>query len=247
MQNTFKNQLNNTLNTLIAQREVWEDGVYKKANAELCAILEKCGEIYTALREDKKNARAFNAIAEEQGVNFNKGTSLVLKIVRFVFGAQSSREFVYASVIKIWYDESAEGQTLTNYVIEQGGVESVRRTSGKQATTKLSADEYKEIAESAFAGGNSLATFNLESYMVGDENNDTDYVVALVRSDGNGIGSVVAACNKRALVSNALAAMGKQIDELQEQEKHKNAQNDKRGTALANMQQFVAQQHSKAA
>ena len=72
MTNKYKNELKATLNTLIAQREVWEDGVYKQANAELCAILEKCGEIYTALREDKKNARAFNAIAEEQGVNFNK-------------------------------------------------------------------------------------------------------------------------------------------------------------------------------
>jgi len=247
MTNKYKNELKATLNTLIAQREVWEDGVYKQANAELCAILEKCGEIYTALRGDKKNARAFNAIAEEQGVNFNKGTSLVLKIVRFVFGAQKGREFAYASVIKIWYEERAEGQTLTNFVIERGGIENVRRAAGKQATTTLSADEYKEIAEAAFAGGNALATFNLENYMFSDENNDTDYVVALVRSDGNGIGSVVAACNKRALVSNALAAMGKQIDELQEQEKHKNAQNDKRGKALANLQQFVAQQHNKAA
>jgi hypothetical protein len=124
MQNTFKTQLYKTLNTLIAQREVWEDGVYKQANAEMYAILEKCAEIYAALKEEKKNARAFNAIAEEQGINFNKGTSLALKIVRFVFGAQRNREFAYASVIKIWYDEREEAQTLTNYVIEQGGVES---------------------------------------------------------------------------------------------------------------------------
>lgn len=240
MTNTFKIELNNTLNTLIAQREVWEDGVYKQANAELYAILEKCGEIYAALKEDKKNARTFNAIAEGLGVSFNKGTSLALKIVRVVFGAQRNREFAYASVIKIWYDESAEGQTLTNYVIEQGGVENVRRTAGKQVTVTLSADEYRDIAEGAFAAGTALTTFSVADYMLGDENNDTDYMVALVRYDDNGIGRVLAGSNKRALVSNTLAVLGKQIDDLQQEQNSTVTQADKRKQAAENIEQFLA-------
>ena len=142
-----KTQLNNTLNALIAQRELWQNGTYAKANAELCAILEKCGEIYAALKADKKNARAFNAIADELGVAFNKGTSLALKIVRIVFGAQTNREFAYARVIKVWFAERADEQTLTNFVIEHGGVENVRRKVGNTTASKLSAEDYKDIAE----------------------------------------------------------------------------------------------------
>jgi hypothetical protein len=248
MQNTFKTQLYKTLNTLIAQREVWEDGVYKQANAEMYAILEKCAEIYAALKEEKKNARAFNAIAEEQGINFNKGTSLALKIVRFVFGAQRNREFAYASVIKIWYDEREEAQTLTNYVIEQGGIENVRRTAGKQVTAMLGADEYRDIAEGAFENSTALTTFSLADYMLGDENNDTDYMVALVRYDKNGVGSVLAGSNKRALVSNTLAALGKQIDDLQQAQKGTDTQAVKREQAAENMKHFLAGlQQNKAA
>jgi len=80
----FKMELNATLVTLIAQREHWENGVYKQANAELYAILEQCACIYVQLKKDKANARAFAALAEELDIKFNKGTSMALKIVRVV-------------------------------------------------------------------------------------------------------------------------------------------------------------------
>jgi hypothetical protein len=248
MKNTFKIELNNTLNTLVAQREVWEDGVYKQANAELYAILEKCGEIYATLKEDKKNARVFNAIFEGLGVSFNKGTSLALKIVRVVFGAQSNREFAYASVIKIWHDERAEGQTLTNYVVEHGGVENVRRDGGKKINAKLSADDYREIAANAFADSNALTTFSVEEYMQSDGDNDTDYMVALVRCDGTGIGNLLYGSNKRALVNAALAVMGKEVDDLQKQQESTDALADKKQKTADNMKQFFAnKQQQKAA
>ncbi|PWG15642.1 hypothetical protein [Salibaculum griseiflavum] len=79
MKTTFKTKLHDTLTTLVAQREHWENGVYKQANAELYAILEQCAGIYAQLKEDKAHARAFNALAEELGITFNKGTSLALR------------------------------------------------------------------------------------------------------------------------------------------------------------------------
>jgi hypothetical protein len=76
--------------------------------------------------------------------------------------------------------------------------------------------------------------------MLGDENNDTDYMVALVRYDENGVGSVLAGSNKRALVSNTLAALGKQIDDLQQAQKGTDTQADKREQAAENMKHFLA-------
>ncbi len=242
MQNTFKTELNTTLSTLIAQRELWENGTYAKANAELRAILEECGEIYAALREDKKNARAFNAVAEELGIAFNKGTSLALKIVRVVFGAQTNREFAYARVIKVWYDERTDGQTLNNFVIEHGGVENVRRNASKTTASKLSTDDYRDIAASALTGDFALATFSVQDYMLGDSENDTDYVVALVYCDGDGTGNgkIVYGSNKRTLVNSALAVMGKEIDDLQKQAVGKDTLDDMKTQKAADMKQFIA-------
>ena len=78
---------------LVKQRETWENGSYKMATNELYAILEECGAIYAAAREDKANARALNAVAERLGIAFTKGTSAALKVVRIVFGKQGDREF----------------------------------------------------------------------------------------------------------------------------------------------------------
>jgi len=199
----FKTELNTTLATLTAQREAWENGSYKQANAELYAILEKCAGIYAQLKEDKAHARTFNALADELGIKFNTGTSLALKIVRVVFGQERNREYAYARVLKLWFGERSEAQTLTNFVIEHGGIENVRRAANGKQANKLTADDYREIAANALTGEHALATFGLQDYMLRDEENDTDYVVALVRCDGTGNGKIVFGSNKRALVFNA--------------------------------------------
>lgn len=236
----FKTELNTTLATLTAQREAWENGSYKEANAELYAILEKCAGIYAQLKGDKAHARTFNAVADELGVNFNKGTSLALKIVRVVFGQERNREHAYARVLKLWFEERSEAQTLTNFVIEHGGIENVRRAASSKQTNKLTADDYKEIAENALTGEHAIATFGLQDYMLRDEENDTDYVVALVRCDGTGNGKIVFGSNKRALVFNALAVMGKELDDLQKRTDSKDTLDAVKQRKTVDMQQFVA-------
>lgn len=240
MQNNYKIELSMTLTTLVAQREHWENGTYKQANAELYAILEQCAGIYEKLKEKKAYARAFNALADELGIKFNKGTSLALKIVRVVFDKGNSREYTYARVIKIWFDERDEAQTLTNFLIERGGVENVKReASGINADT-LSPDDYRDIAATALTGEYALATFSLEDYMLSDSENDTDYVVALVHCDENGDGRIVYGSNKRWLVNNALAVMGKEIDDLQKQAANKETLNDIKERKANDMKQFIA-------
>lgn len=240
MKNNFKTELSAALQELVAHREHWENGVYKQANAELYAILERCAGIYAQLKDSKTQARAFNALVDELGIKFNKGTSLALKIVRVVFGQDSNREYAYARVLKVWFDERADAQTLTNFVIERGGIENVRRTASNTQANTLKADDYRDIAANTLTGEHALATFGLRDYMLSDSENDTDYVVALVHCDGNGNGKIVYGSNKRALVDNALAVMGKELDDLQKRTDSNDTLNDVKQRKTANLQQFVA-------
>lgn len=241
----FKNELTTILNTLIAQRETWENGSYKQANDELYAILEQCGMIYDAARKEDANARALNAVAEELGIAFTKGTSAALKVVRIVFGKQGDREFAYARVLKVWFEERAAGQTVTNFLIERGGIESVRRAS-KKKTSPLSPDDYRDIAAAALVVGKVLTTLTISNTMITDDKNDTGYIVALVRNKNDGNGEVLYATNKASLVNAALAATGKELHELQQQEDSETAATEKRNATLDNVKQFIARQRANA-
>jgi len=244
MQTNFKTTLNTMLATLITQRQVWEDGVYKQANSELYAILEQCGKIYDMLKADKKHARAFNALAEEQGIKFNKGTSLALKIVRVVFGKQNNREHAYALVIKIWYDERTEQQTLTNFVIERGGIENIRRSASSLKVTKYTAEDYRDIAESALSGQSGTQSFTVKDYMLSDSENDTDYLVALVRYDSAGVGHIIYGSNKKALVNAALATAGKELDTRMKQSTQLQSKDEQKKLTANNIGKFISLQQS---
>lgn len=239
----FKTELAATLANLIALRETWETGSYKKATDELYAILDQCGAIYASVREDKENARALNAVAETLSVAFNKGTSAALKVVRIVFGKQGDREFAYARVLKVWFEERSEDQSVTNFLIERGGIESVRRASKTQSTT-LTPDDYRDIAATALVDCTALTTLNIADAMITDDKNDTGYVVALVRNN-NGVGEVLYATNKSALVNAALAVTGKELDELQKREASHTKMTDVRDATLDNVKQFIVRQRQK--
>ena len=242
----FKTDLHTTLNDLIQRRTAWEDGVYKQANTELYAILEQCAKVFADCRDDKKTARSFNAVAETLGIKFNKGTSMALKVVRVVFGQEKQREFAYACVLKLWREEAREGQTLTNYVIEKGGIENVRRNEGKRTTPVLTNDDYREIAANTMSGTPVLASFPVAEHMLRDEENDTDYIVALVHCDANGTGKVIYGSNRRSLVDAALAVMGKEINELQQEEDGADQLEAQRKQTAKNIKTFFAKQAAKA-
>ena len=76
--------------------------------------------------------------------------------------------------------------------------------------------------------------------MLSDSENDTDYVVALVHCDGTGNGKIVYGSNKRALVDNALAVMGKELDDLQTKTDSKDTLDDVKQRKTADVKQFAA-------
>lgn len=244
---TTKEKLFKAIDDLIQRRIVWEDGAYKQANLQLYAILEDCAANYAACRDDKATARSFNAVAEELGIKFNKGTSMALKIVRVVFGQQRQREFAYARVLKLWYEERSEGQTLTNYVIEKGGIESVRRNEGKKKTPALSNDDYRKITADIMPETPALASFPLTKDMLRDDENTNDYMIALVHCDSSGTGHVLYGSNRRSLVDAALAVIGKEINELQQEDEVTDMREAQRKQTQLNLKSFLAKRAQRQA
>ena len=124
-------------------------------------------------------------------------------------------------------------------MIEQGGIENVRRYAGKKIAVTLSADDYKDVAAAALVNSKALTTFNVADYMLQDDENNTDYMVALVRFDGKGVGDVLYGSNKRVLVNTALAVIGKEINELQKKQNSKIDIVAEKEQIADNIEQFV--------
>jgi hypothetical protein len=234
--------LRNTLEELHAQRSAWEEGTYKRSNDELYAILEECGRIFAELRESKARVRVFNAAIDEMEVTFNTRTSMALKIVRVVFGQQTRREYAYANVLKVWFKERDAEQTVTNFLLERGGVENVRRSAARGNKHKLTADDYREIATNALQGSVTFGTFDLQNDMLRDNENDTDYAVALVKCDARGEAAIVYSSNKRTLVDNALAVIGKELEERQREAESRETLSDVKQRKAESIKEFIARE-----
>ena len=196
---------------LARERQQWEQGSYKASNEELYALLEKCFNIYEQIRGKPKLCRAVTDILNQRKITCQQNTSLQLKIVRLVFGDCGKRALSYARVLTIASNDKPEKQSLHAFITHAGGIENMQRKK-----TGLSAAEQArkeaDFASSALENADSLvAKFALTEEFSRSEGAEYDYCVALVRRDGNGLGSVVHASNSTALVREMLRLAAKSL------------------------------------
>ncbi len=129
----FSGALVTQLDGLVVQRKQWEATDYKKANEGLYSLLASCLDVFNskfvnADDSDKKMLRGeLAARLKADGVRVQRNTTTLTMFVRFVFGSDRKRAHGYTYVLKaaISYDVSAAN--LPSWIVEQGGIEEVRR------------------------------------------------------------------------------------------------------------------------
>ena len=135
------------LKRLHNKRSEWEDGVYKRSNEQLYAILAECQALLVKLRGDLKLRKKLNKAIEAAGFKVRSNTSLELKVVRAVFGVENKRIQVYVRVLQLAKKDMPTHWALAEWIEEHGGIEEVRRKpkSGPSAADK--AKQYRSLAE----------------------------------------------------------------------------------------------------
>ena len=129
----FSNNVVTELNGLLEKRKTWEATDYKKANQGLYSLLASCLDVFSskfvnADDSDKKTLRGeLAARLTADGIRVQRNTTTLTMFVRFVFGSDRKRAHGYTYVLKaaISYDVSAAN--LPSWIVEQGGIEEVRR------------------------------------------------------------------------------------------------------------------------
>jgi hypothetical protein len=134
------------LNDLTAERAKWEKGAFKTSNDQLYAILGRCLDIYTLMKDDMPQRKNLNEELRNAGIKFTSATNLATKIVRYVFRNDRARSFAYARTIMAAADAKIDGMKLPKWVREGGGVEDIRRAHKHGISPAQLARQHVEIA-----------------------------------------------------------------------------------------------------
>jgi hypothetical protein len=129
----FAGGLVTQLDGLVAKRKQWEATDYKKANEGLYSLLASCLDVFnskfvTADDNSKKTLRGeLTARLTADGVRVQRNTTTLTMFVRFVFGSDRKRAHGYTYVLKAAISHEVTAANLPSWIVEQGGIEEVRR------------------------------------------------------------------------------------------------------------------------
>ena len=205
-------QLKAAADVLAQRRAVWDLGAFKSSNAELIALLADCLGLYLHLLNFDTARREFHAIYKASGLPSTKGTELMTKIVRYVFGKEAEkRTFVYAKVLTVAWEENVTPETLAIFIAGRGGIEEVRRNGGKADEKHKIRDENIQKARAALQIIKPLADkvvppkfFKLKG--------ETNFVAAIGRRDADGTISIVHFSTNETLIESLLLNAAKDVE-----------------------------------
>lgn len=214
-QSTFS--ITTAVEGLIAQRRKWEEGSYAVSSAELYALLGQTLDLYLKVRANAALAKSVNQLLDMYEITYNTRTRLTVKIVRLVFvgkGRESSienRAFTYARVLEVAAAAGETGASLPQFIIDQHGLDEIRRKTPAGLTEAQKAQQARDYAEAALWTAGEIAAVSLTDTL---QPTDGDlYSLALVRKNPDGTGSIVFGTNNRTAIGTVLALAGKALRE----------------------------------
>lgn len=129
----------NILEGLEQKRIEWEDGAYRKSNAELYGILADCLSHSLPLNskaEAKARLTALDNFHKARGYQKRENMPLSTKVIRAVFGnIDRRRTSVYSLVLRAALQAKVSPCDLPDWIIEAGGVEEIRLASNPDHVT----------------------------------------------------------------------------------------------------------------
>ena len=152
------NDAYNTIVSLVADQEIWLNGVHRTANEQLYVILQRCYHLYSLMASDKaQNEKLKSAIERhnnERNLGIDTKSHTMTNIIKVVFGADRRRASSYSSALRVALAQKVEVQDLPEFLRDAGGVEEVRRQQANGGTPKVDKVDVasRRIAKSAGFG-----------------------------------------------------------------------------------------------
>ena len=135
------NNAYNTIVSLVADQEIWLNGVHRTANEQLYVILQRCYHLYSLMASDKAQNENLKAAIErhnnERNLGIDTKSHTMTNIIKVVFGADRRRASSYSSALRVALAEKVKVQDLPQFLRDAGGVEEVRRQQTNGGAPKV--------------------------------------------------------------------------------------------------------------
>lgn len=195
------------MDQLSKRRQTWEDGLLKAADTELYKILERCSSLHERLLPHASLKSKLTKALERRNTKQTAGSSLQLKVVRYVFG-ECGQEFTYARTLKAAHDSKPKDVPFVEWLASQGGPSGVKK--GK-ATKQKQTRDLVTAAKLHYGLAAPLTTVPPVADLRPNSDADHHFAVALLRINEEGVIELVFGCNNIALTNQVLELAGKSV------------------------------------
>ena len=213
------------LNLLHIEATHWERDFYNPTQDKLYGLLSQAlAELYTLRNEGSRAVKAFTDFVKKKKITCTDRTSLELRVVRVVFGIADTTQRAnrYATVLKVAYDKNVTPEAFAEWIVEEGGVDEVRRSS----STKKPQPDYEQFAIDFYETVTAMSEIQ-----VGDASfthfDDSDFRLLVVRKNSDDSFTAVSEVDSLKHIKSALAYLGKQLSDAKKAEA-KQADDDER-------------------
>lgn len=200
------------------QRQEWEAGAYAASNEKLYALLGACYDVYLACIRTPELADGLTKAMQNLKMITNKGTSLALKITRFVFANQDNlkksefRVLSYARVLDVAHEEGCAAGQLAAFIKERGGIDEIRRNGGEPQKKSKEPEQMVTVAKRNLGDVNTDGLFDKFTLPAALKPiKGSRFSLALIRDNGDGTGTIVRGIQSANLVEGALAEAGREL------------------------------------
>lgn len=208
-----KSNITFALDDLIALRtehDAWFNGAYKASNAELHRLLAKSFGSFLRMTGQRSQINSFNTECAARGYTFKTTTSLIYRIVKYVFAADNKRVSRYAKVVAIAHAEQVDPMDLHVWIATKGGIEEIQAQATGRAIKKLQQKQQliDNNATGTAAAQNAQAqqTFYVPGFTISDT--ASPFVAVLARVNDAGVLELIAPIADKHAVNAVLTAYG---------------------------------------
>ena len=172
--------------SLVRKRcESWNLNERKASDHVLYGLLADCMALYERVKKSRTLYEKLSAYLVEREIKVGANSSGLGKVVKAVFGTNEPYVNAYIGVLGIALKLNIGAGEIKDWLIEEEGINKVRRTHSKpKAASNTRDDEVKRGREKMLKQRSYCAISGAAPMLPTDKENNTGFVIALLRKDG---------------------------------------------------------------
>lgn len=192
------------------KHDVWFTSTYKASNDELYRLLAKCLEIYQRMTKKRAQIAAFEFECVRRKLKFKKTTSLIHRIVKYVFAVDNKRVSRYAKVLTVAQaDGPVDPMNLHTWIAAHGGIEEVQAKHSGRPSTAARAKANMTTGIAAAKTASAQQTYSVPGFSIDDAS--SAFVAVLARVNDAGVIELIAPIADKHAIEAVLAAYGADV------------------------------------